>query len=80
MLIVLSSITKWADEPVSSTLPWALHEFLTPGSCLVSVPALAAFGNKVLDRSMNKISPFLPNLFLAMVFHPSNKNPNEYVN
>ena len=50
VLVVLGSIRKaeqaMGSKPVSSTLPWPLHQLLPPGSCPVEVPVLTSFSDE----------------------------------
>jgi hypothetical protein len=66
-LVVLDSIRNKVEQdrknkPVSSTLPWLLHQLLPPSSCPVSVPVLTSFDDEQEYGSASQINPFLPSL------------------
>ena len=73
---------KQAEQAVRASIPpqpqsCACHHPLPPGSYPVSVPVLTSFSNEE-HLSVSQRNLLLPNLFLVIVFHFSNRNPKAY--
>lgn len=60
----------WGNKPVSSVLPWALHQLLP------RVPVLTFLMMNYI-QAVSKINPFLFKLLLVVMFYHSNRNLNQ---
>ena len=56
------------SKPVSSTLPWPLHQLLPPGSCLVRVPVLTSLSDGLCCERVSQIHVFLPRCLWSQCF------------
>lgn len=63
-------------RPIDSTSPWLLHLLLPPGSCPVFQFLPWWHWCQWLER-IRQTNPFRTNLFLILMFHHSNHNPNQ---
>ena len=59
--------TEWAmmSKPESSTLPWPLHQLLSPGSCPAWVLVQTSFDDKLWCGSISHMNLFFPNLLFG---------------
>lgn len=60
-ILTIKVVRAMESQPVSSTLPWSLLQFLPLGACFACVPALAT-------QHINQINPFLPKMLYIMMF------------
>jgi hypothetical protein len=78
----LVSIRKQAEQammskPVSSTPPWALYQFLYPGS--YPIPVLTSFEDNYDEQQYESVKtnkPLPPQVALVTEFHGNNTNSN----